>query len=89
LGLVTHPTPINQHLGWQQPLTPLIIGQSKVVPYPMWYNTIPHFIPMNPNMYSMHNYGIKRLDPFIFGRREKYVAGITQEKLVPLVEQLE
>jgi len=54
----------------------------------MWYNTIPPFIPMDPNMYSMYYSGIKGLDPLIFKKREKYVVGITQTKPMPPIEQL-
>ncbi len=63
LDLATHPTPDSQHLGWQQLVTPLIVGQLKVVPYPpypTWYSVIPPFIPMDSNMYSMYYSRIKR-----------------------------
>jgi hypothetical protein len=56
LGLVTNPTLVSQHLGWRQLVTPLIARQPKVVAYPpylMWYNIVPPFVPMDPNMYSM------------------------------------
>jgi len=39
LGLVNNSILDNQHLGWQQPITPFIIRQPRVVPYPpypMW-----------------------------------------------------
>jgi hypothetical protein len=52
-GLVNSSTPINQHLGWQQPITPLIARQPKVVPYPpylIWYNILPSFVPVDLNM---------------------------------------
>ncbi len=52
------------------------IGQPIVVPYPpypMWYNIIPPFVPMDPNMYSMYYSRIKGLDPLIFKRKEKYI----------------
>ncbi len=67
----------------------MIARQPKVVPYPMWYNTVPPFIPMDPNMYSMYYSIIKGLDPLISERKERYVTGITQVKLVPPIEQLE
>jgi len=44
---------------------------------------------MDPNMYSMYYFGIKRPDPLIFGRREKYEDDTTQVKPMPPIEQLE
>jgi hypothetical protein len=76
-NLVINPTLVNQHLSWQQLVTPLIVRQPRAIPhppYPMWYNTIP---PFDPNMYSMYYYGIKRLDPLIFRKKERYAVGIT------------
>jgi hypothetical protein len=52
-GLVNSSTPISQHLGWQQPVTPLIARQPKVLPYPpypIWYNILPYFVHMDFNM---------------------------------------
>ncbi len=72
-SLVTNLTSVNQQLGWQQPITSLIIGQPKVVPYPpypMWYNSIPSFVPMDHNMYLMYYSKIKGSYPFIFGKKE-------------------
>ncbi len=90
-SLVIHPTLINQHLNWQQSITPLITWQPRVMPYPpnlMWYNTIPPFIPMDHDMYSMDNSGIKEPNPLISRRRERYATGIAQIELVPPIEQL-
>jgi len=53
-GLVTNLTLVNQHLGWPQLVTPWIAWQPINVPYLMWYNTIPSFVLMDPNMYSMY-----------------------------------
>jgi len=72
-------TQLNQHLSWQQLVTPMIVRQPRAIPYPpypMWYNTIPPFVPMDPNMYSMYYYGIKRHDPLIFRKKERYEVGI-------------
>jgi hypothetical protein len=41
LSLVTNPIPVNQHLGWPQLVTPLIVGQPRTMPYLMWYNIVP------------------------------------------------
>jgi hypothetical protein len=55
----------------------LIIGEPKVAPYPMWYNPVPPFIPIDPNMHSMYYSGIERFDPLDYGRKEKYPFDIT------------
>ncbi len=57
---------------------PLIARQPKTITYPMWYNTIPFFIPMDPNMYFMYYSRIKRLDPLIYGKNKGYVVGVIQ-----------
>jgi hypothetical protein len=51
----------------------------------MWYNIVPSFVPMDPNMYPMYYFGIKGLDPLISVIKEWYVASITQSELVPHV----
>jgi hypothetical protein len=56
------------------------------MPYPMRYNTIPPFIPMDLNMYSMYCSKIKGSNPLIFKRREIYATEITQVELVPPIE---
>jgi hypothetical protein len=33
-SLVTNPIPVSQHLGWLQRVTPLIVRQLIIVPYP-------------------------------------------------------
>jgi hypothetical protein len=68
---VIHPTPVSQNPGWQQHFTPFITGKPRVIPYPMWYDTVPPFIPMDLNMYSMYYSGIKIHDPLIYGRKER------------------
>jgi hypothetical protein len=62
LNLVTNLILINRHLGWLQPITPLIIGQPKTIFYPMWYNIVPYFVLMDPSMYSMYYSRIKGPD---------------------------
>jgi hypothetical protein len=54
----------------------------------MWYNIVPSFIPMDPNMYSMYYSGIKGPDQLIFGRRKGYVVSFVQLEQVPPIEQL-
>jgi hypothetical protein len=75
--LVTNPILVNQHVGWSQLVTPLIAWQPKTIPYPMWYNTLPSFVPMDFNMYSMYYLGIKGHDPLISRRRKGYAIGDT------------
>jgi hypothetical protein len=70
-NLVTNPIPINQHLGWPQLVTLMILRQLKIILYLMWYNTIASFVPIDPNMYSMYYLGIKGFVPLIFGRKKK------------------
>ncbi len=77
-NLVTNLILISQHLGWSQPITPLITGQLKTVPYLMRYNIIPSFVPMDPNMYSKYYLGIKGLVPLTFGRKKGYATSVTQ-----------
>jgi hypothetical protein len=79
---------VSQHLGWPQLVTPLIVGQPINVPYLMWYNTVPSFVPMDPNMYSMYCSRIKGPNPLISRRNKGYVVGVTQLEQVPLFEQL-
>jgi hypothetical protein len=44
----------------------------------MWYNTIPSFVPMDPNMDSSYYFTIKELDPLISKRKERYAIDIIQ-----------
>jgi hypothetical protein len=79
---------ISQHVGWPQPITPLIARQPKTIPYPMWYNTTPSFVPMDPNMYSMYYLRIKGPSPLIFGKKKENVINVIQPKQVPPIEKL-
>ncbi len=63
LNLVTNPIPISQHLGWPQPITPLIARQLRITMYLMWYNSIPFFVHIDRNVYSMYYLGIKGFHP--------------------------
>ncbi len=55
----------------------------------MWYNIIPPFVPMDPNLYSMYNSRINGLDSLISRRKERYATNINQTKFVPPIEQLQ
>lgn len=52
----------------------------------MWYNTLPPFVPMYPNMYPTYYSKIKGLDPSIVGRKEGHVDNPNQLKSISLVE---
>ncbi len=86
-NLVSNPISINQHLGWLQRVTPLVARRPRIILCSMWYNIIPSFVPMDPNVNSMYYSRIKRLGPLIFGRRKGFVACVTQPKLMPCVNQ--
>jgi hypothetical protein len=70
LSLVTNPILVSQHLSWLQLVTLVIARQPRTILYPTWYNTIPSFVPMDPNMYSMYYSRIKGLDSLIYGRKK-------------------
>jgi hypothetical protein len=44
----------------------------------MWFNTVPSFVPMDLNMYTMYYLGIKGPDPMIFRRKEGYATNVIQ-----------
>jgi len=88
LSLVTNPTLVNQCLGLPQPVTLIVVGQPKTVPYSMWYNIVQTFVPMDPNMYSIHYSRIKEPDPLISIKKKAYAIGVTQSKPMLPVEQL-
>jgi hypothetical protein len=52
----------------------------------MWYNTIPSFVPMDPNMYSTYYSRINGHDPLISRKHEKSAIGTIQRELVPPIE---
>jgi hypothetical protein len=63
---------------WQQLVTPIVKGKTKVFPtstYPLWYNVIPPFVPLNPMLFSAYPIRTKRLDPLIFKIYTSYVVG--------------
>jgi hypothetical protein len=52
--------------------------------YPMWYNVIPPFVPLDPNLYLAYPIGTKRFDSSIFRSYTSYVS----ENVYPILEQL-
>jgi len=60
---------INYHTTWSQPITPIASGKTILLPistYPMWYNVIPPFMPLNINLYPTYLTKTKGLDSLIF-----------------------
>jgi hypothetical protein len=53
----------------------------------MWYNIIPYFVPMDPNMYSMYYLRIKGFDPWISGKTKGNAINVTQPELLPPIKQ--
>ncbi len=66
---------VSQRLGSPQLITPLIAGQPRIVPYLMWYNSIPFFYLWNLICTLLR---IKGLDPLIVGKKKGYVANVTK-----------
>jgi hypothetical protein len=57
--------PIIQPIGWQQCVTPIILGQINNLPfsfYPMWYNVIPLYLPFDPSLYLRYFSGMKMFE---------------------------
>jgi hypothetical protein len=52
----------------------------------MWYDMVPSFISMDPNMYSMYYLRIKGFDPLIYREKKGYAIDVTQPDLMPHVE---
>jgi hypothetical protein len=43
---------VNYQTTWSQPITPIVPSKISMLPtslYPMWYNVIPPFVPLDPN----------------------------------------
>jgi hypothetical protein len=55
--------------------------------YPMWYNVIPFFVPLNPSLYLAYQTRTKGLDSSIFKNYIGYVHGnvhlILEQPIVP------
>jgi hypothetical protein len=59
---------VNYQTIWSQPITPIVLGQTSMIPtstYPMWYNVIPLFMPLDPNLYPIYQIGAKGLDSLL------------------------
>jgi hypothetical protein len=53
--------------------------------YPMWYNVIPPFVPLDLNLYPTYQIGTKGLDSSIFRNYIGYVPGNVYQVLEQLV----
>jgi hypothetical protein len=60
---------VNYQTTWSQPITPIIPGKTSMYTstYPMWYNAIPCFVPLDPSLYPTYQIGAKGLDFQYFG----------------------
>ncbi len=52
--------------------------------YPMWYNVIPFFVPLDPSLYPTYPIATKGFDSSIFRNYTCYVPG----NVYPILEQL-
>jgi hypothetical protein len=69
--------PINYHTTWSQPITSIVLGKTNMLPistYPMWYNVIPPFVPLNPNLYPIYPTRTKGFYLSIFKNYTWYVS---------------
>jgi hypothetical protein len=44
---------VNYQPTWSQPITPIVLNNTNMLPistYPMWYNVIPAFVPLDPSL---------------------------------------
>jgi hypothetical protein len=60
---------VNYQTTWSQPITPIVPSKTRMLPtstYPMWYNVIPFFVPLDPNLYPTYPTKTKGLDSLIF-----------------------
>jgi hypothetical protein len=68
--------PINYHTIRSQPITSIILGTTNMLPistYPMWYNIIPPFVPLDPNLYLVYPTRTKGITFSIFRNYTCYV----------------
>jgi len=67
---ITHiVVPINYQITWSQPITPIVLGKTSMLPTstnPMWYNVIPPFVPLDPSLYPTYPTWTKGLDSLTF-----------------------
>ncbi len=67
---------VNYQTIWSQLVTPIVLGKTNMLPtstYPMWYNVIPPFVPLDPSLYLAYQIGTKELDSLTFRNYIGYV----------------
>jgi hypothetical protein len=78
---------INYQTTWSQPVTPIVLGKTSMLlisTYLMWYNVIPPFVPLVPNLYPSYPTGTKGLDSLVFSNYVGYVL----RNVYPIPKQL-
>ncbi len=78
---------VNYQTTWAQLVTPIILGKTSMLPtstYPMWYNFIPSFVPLDPSLYLTYPTATKGFDSSIFKTYITYVLG----NVYPILKQL-
>jgi hypothetical protein len=82
IGHTTVPT--NYQTIWSQPITPIVPNKTSMLPistYPMWYNVIPPFVPLDPSLYPGYQIGTKGLHSSIFRNYISYDLGMCTQYL--------
>jgi hypothetical protein len=60
---------VNYQTTWSQPITQIVLSKTSMLvisTYPMWYNVIPPFVPLDPCLYLAYPIRTKGLDSSIF-----------------------
>ncbi len=69
------------------PIVPCKTNMLPISTYPMWYNVIPPFMPLDPSLHLVYPTGTKGFDPSIFrnyiGYVLKYMYPIPKQPIVP------
>jgi len=81
---------VNYQTTWSQPITPIVLGKTNMLltsTYPMWYNVIPLFVPLDPSLYLTYPTKTKGLDSLLFKNYTSYVPRnvylILEQPIVP------
>ncbi len=77
---------VNYQITWSQPVTPIVPSKTSMLPistYPMWYNVIPPFVPLDPSLYPTYSTRTKGIDSLIFKNYTLYVP----RNVYPIPEQ--
>jgi hypothetical protein len=81
---------VNYQTTWSQPITPIVLSKTNMLPtstYPMWYNVIPPFVPLDPSLYQANLARTKGFDFSIFRNYIGYVLGnvylVPEQPIVP------